>query len=456
MPNLLDANLRHAILYLQQLDAANDRYQVGGNEASLALLDFDHNRPNICSAQKWLAEYASGIEDEQIQSDKTAHVILDLCNAYPDAGAYLINLRLSASERIQWLKPALNASQRLGNAITTQAHSGNLGLAHNEMGDFHSASKHFESALQLAEQIGDKHHQGAWLGDLGNIFSTTGDHEKAIEYHERHLHLAREINDTRGEGHALANLGVSHAYLGNVTKAIENYKQFLDLAIQRGDRREESQALMNLGFAYFDLGNFEEADRSLHAALQIAIELGDKLTQCLVMGGMADINIDCKEYQIAIRTLQRAFELLKETPDIRAELRLLQSLGNAHTGSDDYQRALETYTRLYVLAESVGSKAGMCSALANQISIHRFLGNFSLALKLAEDGVKISEEINSLSDKAFILWQMGLIYEAQGAKEKALNEFESAIRIEAQISMHDLASHRQYLEQLKLASKGGL
>ncbi len=119
MPNLLDARLRHAILFLQQMDAANDRYLAGDSEVASALLDFDHNQANIIATQKWLAEYAPVITNEEIQSDEIAHVIVDLCNAYPDAGAYLVSLRLEPNERIQWLQAALDASQRLGNAITS-------------------------------------------------------------------------------------------------------------------------------------------------------------------------------------------------------------------------------------------------------------------------------------------------------------------------------------------------
>ena len=170
MPNLLDARLRHAILFLQQMDAAKDRYLAGDSEAAVALLDFDHNQANIIAAQKWLAEYVPEITDEEIQSDELARAIVDLCNTYPDAGAYLVSLRLGPNERIQWLQAALNASQRLGNAITTQAHLGNLGLAHDELGDFSTSIECLEQALKLAEQIGDRPAAAIAAFNLGHAY----------------------------------------------------------------------------------------------------------------------------------------------------------------------------------------------------------------------------------------------------------------------------------------------
>lgn len=448
MPSILDAHLLHAILFLQKLDAANDRYLAG--ETAPALIDFDHNQTNIQSAQRWLSEYTITLSDKQIQSDEIARALVDLCNAYPDAGAYLINFRLAANERIRWLLAGLQASQRLENPETTQAHLGNLGLAFYELGNFTSAIQYFEDALKLAEQIGDQFHQGAWLGDLGNIYSMQGEYKKAIEYYERHLQIAREIKDERGEGHALANLGVSFAFLGDTAKALENYHQFRDLAVRRGDRRDESQALLNIGLAYYDLGELDQANTCLEAALLIANELGDPLTQALAMGGLADIDIDQKVFHAAIQTLQNALEILKNIHhDVGTELRLLQSLGNAYNACADYPKALDTYTYQQNLAEAVGAKASICSALANQASIHRQVGNLSLAFEFGEKGLALAEEINSISYEAFIRWQLGLIYELQDEKQKAIGEMEIAIHIEEQIHAFDLANHCEHLKQLK-------
>lgn len=449
MPNLLDARLRHAILFLQQIDAANDRYLAGDSEAAAALLDFDHNQANIIVAQKWLAEYVPEITNEEIQSDELARAIVDLCNAYPDAGAYLVNLRLGPNERIQWLQAALNASQRLGSAITTQAHLGNLGLAYNELGYFSTSIEYLEQALKLAEQIGDHYHQGAWLGNLGNIYSALGQHTKAIQFHERHLAIAQEIKDERGEGHALANLGVSLAHLGQSEKALENYQRFLELAVQRGDRHDESQARLNIGLAYYDMGRLDAATDALCTAEMICGELNDPLTQALVMGSLADINIERKDYQAAIQTLHQALELLSKTHhDIQAELRLLHSLGNAFNAGADYPKALEVYSRQYSLAESVGAKASMCNVLANQTSVHRALGDLDQALDIGQRGLQLAQAIGSLSNEAFIRWQVGLIYEVQGAKEKALHELKTAVQLESQIGGYELEDHRQYLVRL--------
>jgi tetratricopeptide (TPR) repeat protein len=198
------------------------------------------------------------------------------------------------------------------------------------------------------------------------------------------------------------------------------------------------------------MGNWVEADRLLQTALPIAVELGDKLTQSLVMGGIADIYIDRTEYQRAIQTLNQAIEILKESYDVRAELRLLQSLGNAYTASDDYPNALGTYSHLSALAESIGAKAVISATLANQTSIYQHSGNLELALETGEKGLHLAKEINSLSDEAFIHWQLGLVHEARGYKDNATIEMKMAIEIESKIDSLQLEKHREYFNKFIL------
>jgi tetratricopeptide (TPR) repeat protein len=450
MPKLLQAHLRHAIHFLRKLETANDQYLAGERSSILALIDFDHNQTNIYAAQKWIGAFSSTIPTEQIMSDEISRGIVDLCNAFPDAGAYLISFRLGPYERIRWLHAALSASKRLGKPATTQVHMGNLGLAYSELGNFSLATDYFEQAMKLAEQIGDRQHQGAWLGNLGNVLARLGEHQKAIEYHQRHLDIAREIKDARGEGHALANLGVSVAFLGDSDKALQYYKRCLQLAVHRGDHRDQSQALLNIGLAYFDKGDFEASQNSLQAALEICIELNDPLTQALVKGSLADIRIEHKDYDTAVQTLKQALHILRSGhPDVAAELRLLQSLGNAYNAGGYYSDALGTYSQLLDLAESVGAKANMCSALSNQISIYRAIGNLDRALDLGIRCLRLSIDINSLSYEAFIRWQLGLIFKTLGKKKEAIQEMEAAIQIETQISLRDLMTHKNYLSQYK-------
>jgi len=190
MPSLRNASLRHAAYYVRLLYQQNQDYLRGGNDQVSSLRQFEIELPNIRTVQEKLHSLLVPLEEKRDLS-QADQALLDISNTIPDAGAYLISLKLSARERIKWLERALKASRRLHNDVTTQAHLGNLGLAYYELGEFSQAIDYFQQAFQLAEKIGDQYHQGAWLGNLGNIYSLLGEHEQAIDYHQRHLELMR-------------------------------------------------------------------------------------------------------------------------------------------------------------------------------------------------------------------------------------------------------------------------
>jgi tetratricopeptide (TPR) repeat protein len=113
----------------------------------------------------------------------------NVCMSYPNAGAYLPDLRLHPQRKIAWL----------------------------------------EKAVDVARIFKDRNMEGVHLGNLGNAYADLGDAKKAIEYYEKHLVIAREIGDRRGEGNALWNMNLSLDKLGQRAKAIDCAKSSLKI-----------------------------------------------------------------------------------------------------------------------------------------------------------------------------------------------------------------------------------
>ncbi len=448
MPSSQQAILRHALLYLQQLVAANDGYLAGGHEMLNALKTFDMDWGNIAAAQLRLAGIVANFNKKDLD-DQDLRYLLEFCNSYPDAGAYIINLRLPPHERITWLEAALRASQLLNNDLTTQAHLGNIGLAYMELGEIQKAIEYFEQALNLAEKIQESLHQGIWAGNLGNAYASLSQHEKAIEYHQKHLNVALEQNDLRNQGHAHTNLGVSYAALSRHDEASQSYRTHLTIARQLDDTRETCHALINLGFSQYDQGQLEDAKNSLDEAALLSQALNDHALLALAYGGIADILIDWKDYPLAKSLLEKALDILHEFPDVHAEMRLLASMGNACNASDDLTSALEYYDNLFQLAKSIGDVSNQVFAISNKVSVIRSQGDLARARSLAEQGVALAKEIHSQSDLAFLQWQMGLIHEVLGEHSKAVNLMEQAMMYYQTVYLPDYEKRLLHLKDMK-------
>lgn len=455
MPSQFTAHLMHAALYLQRMDSANDRY-IAGDGLLAALNDFDRDWPNIQMAQKWAAEFNSMAVNDDVKQDELARSAVDLCNAYPDAGAYLISLRLNAQERVNWLEAAIDASGRLNNKVTTQAHLGNLGLAYYELGQIQAAMGYFERALEVAHEIGDRRHQGIWLGNLGNACAAVGDHQQAIHYHKQHLAIARETGDQRGEANALGNLGVSYAFIGQNQQALTCYLQQLSIARQIGDPRAEGYALLNLGLTHYDLWQPDQARQYFEQSLNTARSIHDRSLEGLALGSLGDVLLASGEYSAAQDCLREALVTAQALGDRLNQIRYLGSLGNLQNVLDELPQALDLYAQQLEIAQSVGNRPGICNALCNQISVYRKMGNFSEALLVANRALIMAREIQAQDDEAFISWQLGLIHEAKGDLHKAVAYFQITVEYEQRIGHPDALKDAAHLDGLlsQLATQG--
>jgi len=336
------AQQKHAAHYETVLRATKELYKQGGEAITRGLALFDLEEKNIQAGQAWAEANA--------EKDDTA---AQLCSDYPDAGAYVLNLRQHPRERIRWLESALAAARRLKRREAEGAHLGNLGLAYADLGETRKAIEYHEQALVIDREIGDRRGEGADLGNLGLAYAALGETRKAIEYHEQALVIDRGIGDRRGEGTALGNLGNAYYSLGETRKAIEYYEQHLTIAREIGDRRGEANALMNTGLAYANLG----------------------------------------EARKAVGYHEQALYIFREISDRRGEGRVLGNLGSAYAALGATRKALEYQEQSAVVAREIGNKRGEGAALFNLSLALDKLGERAQAIAHAQAALKIYEQI---------------------------------------------------------------
>jgi len=160
----------HAQHFCDVLAEAGDLYLAGHEQIKAGLALFDRERANIEAGMAWAAS--------RMEAGGQA---AELCVEYPNAGAYVLQLRLHPREQIRWLETQLAAARRLQR----------------------------------------RDHEGNALGNLGDSYFKLGEARKAIEFCEQHLAIAREIGDRRGEGIALENMAEALDGLGERGRAVE-------------------------------------------------------------------------------------------------------------------------------------------------------------------------------------------------------------------------------------------
>ena len=255
--------LRHAEYYCGVLAEANRLYKLGNEHIFAGLALFDRERHQIAAGQEWAAEKLAATEEAA-----------RLASEYPNAGVYVLNLRLSPKQWIAWLEAGREGARRANDRKMEGRHIGNLGVAHNILGEHRLAIEHLEQQLVIVREIGDRRGEGNALGNLGNAYADLGEPRRAIEHYEQQLAIAREIGDRRGEGNHLGSLGNAYSDLGEPRRAIEYHEQHLAIAREIGDRLGESKASWNLGDEYEKLGELDRAVDLMQVLVDFQREIG--------------------------------------------------------------------------------------------------------------------------------------------------------------------------------------
>ncbi|MFM8393324.1 MAG: ATP-binding protein, partial [Acidobacteriota bacterium] len=302
------AKHRFSSHYQSVLHEADALYEQGGEwlKKGIDLLDLEWQ--NIQNAQVWARRHA--------EEDRAA---CELCNSFPDAGKYVLNLRQHPRERIRWNEAALEASRTLNRRKATARHLIALGDSYTDLGEIHHAIDCYEQALSLASSTRDRRGEADARSGLGQAHYLAGALDFARRYHSEALDLAYQIGDHRVEAVALGNLGVTHFGQGEVRTASSFFEQQLKLARELGDRRNESIALGGIGMTYLALGEPEGAISNLSGQLRIAREIGDRRGQCSALGNLGNAYVICKEYVKALEILEESLSIAQDLADRRAE-----------------------------------------------------------------------------------------------------------------------------------------
>ena len=301
------AQQRHAGHYLNVLRAANDLYRKGSDSVLKGLALFDTEWGNIQAGQAWAAVHTDG-------NDRAA----EWCSRFPLVGVDCLSLRQLPRERIGWLEAALQAAKRLKERRSEGAVLGNLGIAHDSLGEYRRAIEYHEGHLKITRETGDRVGEGQALGNLGLAYHSLGEYLRAIEYHKQNLEIAREIENRLSEAAALGNLGSAYYRLGEHQNAIGYYDQQLQITREIGDRLGEGNAVGGLGISHNSLGNHNRAVEYYGQQLKIAREIGDRLGEASALWNGSLTLAEMGDRGEAVARAEAALKIFEqiEDPDI--------------------------------------------------------------------------------------------------------------------------------------------
>lgn len=412
------ARHHHAAHYQSVLHEADALYEQGGKFLKQGLDLVDLEWQNIQAAQVWAAT----------QFERN-HLACDLCNAFPDAGKYVLDLRQHPRERIRWSEAALAAAQKMQRRKAAGKHLIGLGDSYADLSEVHHAIDCYEQAVEIARETKDRRGETDALVGLGTAYYLGGGLARAREYHQSALQIARELNDQRAEANALGALGMTLYALGDARSATELLEKQLRLARDLGDRRNESNALGGLGLSHYAMGDSQLAIDLLTEQLGITREIGDRRGEANALSNLGHAWANLQEYLQAINFHEQALVIAREIGDRRSEAGALGGLGLAHYLSGDKSKAIELLERQRTLAGEIGDRRGEASALTNLGEAYTLENETERAIELLTQAFNITSQIGDAAGQATALFNLALALDKLGDRQQAIGQAQTALEL---------------------------
>jgi tetratricopeptide (TPR) repeat protein len=410
--------VRYVNYYGALLQEANDLYALGGFAMARGVSNFDAHWDNIRGAQAWAREHAAADEEAA-----------RMCNAFPNAGAYVLNLRQHPLERIRWLEDALVAARGLNLRQAEGAHMANMGIVYTSMGRPRRAIELLELSLTIDREFGDRKGEGHLLGSLANAYSALGEVGRAIDLYEQDLAILREFGDRHGQGTVLANLGHAYAAAGDAAKALAHYEEALAIFRESGDLHGEGSVLGSLGLFYSDRGDEAAAVRLHQEALTIARELGDAEGEQQAVGNLGQSLYRLGDHQGALDHHLRQLRLARERDDLRGEAHALAGMGSAYYSLGDHARSGECHERALALFREMGDRMMEGRILGNWGNLCAGAGERDRALEFYGRQSALARETGDRRGEANALWNTGWVFSLMGDAARAIEYGEEGLRL---------------------------
>jgi len=199
-----------------------------------------------------------------------------------------------------------------GDGLTT------LGLIHNRLCDFSQSLPVFKKGLEFRMKLGNNKAVASSLNLIARTYSLSNELDQAMDYYQQSLELRERVNDLSGLPWSYIGMASLLEKKENYSEAILYYEKSLELNEDHKEKRLELLCLLGIGKASLKLNDTQNADHYLHKAMEIAEEMKAKPL-------LVDVHYALGKYYEAIGNLEKALAHLKRFHEIEKEVNSLES-----------------------------------------------------------------------------------------------------------------------------------
>lgn len=290
-----------------------------------------------------------------------------------------------------------------------------------------------EESTRIAKEIGDKVLEAGKLWSLGMYYNWKGEFNRAKENINKALALDEEVGGIPITGELFA-LSMVLAGNGEYNDAIATGQRCLQLARDSGRWSSVSMVLNTLGWIYHDLSNIELALKYNNEAIEFARAHQKARASGAVPSSLLNLGMDYlykNDYENAEKYFKEVINAYQQhrVGWWRIETRILLGRGEISLAKGDYSQALKFAEDSLAISEKAGAKKYVAKGLKLKAEVLAKKGNPEEAIELMQNALKFAQDVGNPP----LLWQihysLGLLLEKYGNPQKANEHHAEAIAL---------------------------
>lgn len=290
--------------------------------------------------------------------------------------------------------------------------------------DINKSLTYSEQAIEIAElEKESTASKGKAYTNFGSLKSIQGDFATAIKYNNLALNIYYQLKDSSGIATAYNNLGTNYTSLGKFDESYFYHTQSYRIALT-SDKHKLQQAisLHNIGGVFKDLGQYDKAVDYLNLSLKISREIKDLEGEPYHYSEIGDIYIRKKMYDSALIALQLSLRYTRERKLSINELEptIVLNIAKTYRLLNNNALARTYYDSAFVTFKKNENQYGLA-----QIDLGRGLvlmteNKFADAQKLIEKSAETAHRLNAWTLEIECYENLSKLLEESGDYKKSL------------------------------------
>ncbi len=264
-----------------------------------------------------------------------------------NALAGIMLLQAKHNEALELLEKYLQQANQPGFIFEQARFLNNLGVAHERMGNYPGALKHYLQSVELKRKLSEPRGLAYSLHNIAHIYLWLGKYSESLSHDQEALELLEGIDELRGQASVLNGMGEVIFLQGDHKKAQMLHDRAISRARKSGDYRELAESLLQrVKCSIFqgpeELGMLEEA-------MQRCLKSNDRHMQAEILLQTSKIYLLQKNNHQAMDTLFKVTELAQQTlsnEQLCQAYRLAAEVSQKSENFEDAYRYLSLYTEL--------------------------------------------------------------------------------------------------------------